>query len=99
MVHDANLEQIHAGMAWWYRHYATDQRPADRERMKWQRTTRVKRCEVYGMNRILSRHGRGGGRKEDSDRARPQFMPWLLFTLRSAEILRSSSSQGSCRID
>ena len=28
--HDANLEQVRAGMAWWYRHYAGDQRPAER---------------------------------------------------------------------
>ncbi len=29
--HDANLEQVRAGMAWWYRHYAKDQRPEDRQ--------------------------------------------------------------------
>lgn len=27
---DANLEQIKAGMAWWYRHYAKEQKPDDR---------------------------------------------------------------------
>ena len=28
---DANLEQIKAGLAWWYRHYAKEQSPRDRE--------------------------------------------------------------------
>ena len=28
--HDVNLEQIRAGLAWWYRQYARDQSPADR---------------------------------------------------------------------
>lgn len=28
---DANLEQINAGMAWWYRQYAKEQSPDDRE--------------------------------------------------------------------
>lgn len=27
---DANLEQVRAGMAWWYRKYAKEQSPADR---------------------------------------------------------------------
>jgi endonuclease YncB( thermonuclease family) len=27
---DANLEQVKAGMAWWYRHYAKEQKPSDR---------------------------------------------------------------------
>jgi endonuclease YncB( thermonuclease family) len=27
---DVNLEQVRAGMAWWYRQYAKDQRPGDR---------------------------------------------------------------------
>lgn len=27
--HDINLEQVRAGMAWWYRAYAHEQRPAD----------------------------------------------------------------------
>jgi endonuclease YncB( thermonuclease family) len=27
---DTNLEQVRAGMAWWYRQYARDQRPEDR---------------------------------------------------------------------
>jgi endonuclease YncB( thermonuclease family) len=29
---DANLEQVKAGMAWWYRHYAKEQTPGDRTR-------------------------------------------------------------------
>ena len=29
---DANLEQVRAGMAWWYRQYAKEQRPDDRQR-------------------------------------------------------------------
>jgi endonuclease YncB( thermonuclease family) len=28
--HDVNLEQVLAGMAWWYRQYARDQSPAER---------------------------------------------------------------------
>lgn len=28
---DANLEQVKAGMAWWYRQYAKEQAPKDRE--------------------------------------------------------------------
>lgn len=28
---DANLEQVKAGMAWWYRDYAREQSPQDRE--------------------------------------------------------------------
>src|SRR6185369_12367730 len=28
--HDANLEQVRAGMAWWYRYYAREQTPDDR---------------------------------------------------------------------
>jgi endonuclease YncB( thermonuclease family) len=28
---DANLEQVKAGMAWWYRHYSNEQSPRDRE--------------------------------------------------------------------
>ena len=28
--HDVNLEQVRAGMAWWYRYYARDQTPDDR---------------------------------------------------------------------
>lgn len=28
--HDANLEQVRAGMAWWYRQYAREQTPDDR---------------------------------------------------------------------
>lgn len=28
---DINLEQVKAGMAWWYRHYANEQPPRDRE--------------------------------------------------------------------
>jgi endonuclease YncB( thermonuclease family) len=28
--HDVNLEQVRAGMAWWYRQYAKDQTSADR---------------------------------------------------------------------
>jgi endonuclease YncB( thermonuclease family) len=28
---DANLEQVKAGMAWWYRDYAREQSPKDRE--------------------------------------------------------------------
>lgn len=28
--HDVNLEQVRAGMAWWYRQYATEQTPDDR---------------------------------------------------------------------
>ena len=29
--HDANREQVRAGMAWWYRQYAKEQTPADRQ--------------------------------------------------------------------
>lgn len=29
--HDVNLEQVRAGMAWWYRQYAKEQTPADRQ--------------------------------------------------------------------
>lgn len=29
--HDVNLEQVRAGMAWWYRQYAKEQRPDDRK--------------------------------------------------------------------
>ena len=29
--HDANLEQIRSGMAWWYRQYAREQTPNDRQ--------------------------------------------------------------------
>ena len=29
--HDVNLEQVCAGMAWWYRQYAKEQAPADRQ--------------------------------------------------------------------
>jgi endonuclease YncB( thermonuclease family) len=28
---DANLEQVKAGMTWWYRQYAREQSPKDRE--------------------------------------------------------------------
>ena len=28
--HDVNLEQVRAGMAWWYRQYVREQSPADR---------------------------------------------------------------------
>jgi len=30
--HDVGLEQIRAGLAWWYRAYASEQSPEDRER-------------------------------------------------------------------
>lgn len=30
-IHDAGLMQIRMGMAWWYRHYAREQSPKDRE--------------------------------------------------------------------
>jgi micrococcal nuclease len=29
--HDVNLEQVRAGMAWWYRQYAKEQTPSDRQ--------------------------------------------------------------------
>ena len=29
--HDAGLEQVRAGMAWWYREYSKEQSPEDRE--------------------------------------------------------------------
>lgn len=29
--HDAGLEQVRAGMAWWYRNYSKEQTPEDRE--------------------------------------------------------------------
>ena len=29
--HDVNLEQVRAGMAWWYRHYANEQTPDDQK--------------------------------------------------------------------
>jgi len=29
--HDVNLEQVRAGMAWWYRQYAKEQTPEDRQ--------------------------------------------------------------------
>ena len=29
--HDVNLEQVRAGMAWWYRQYAKEQAPDDRQ--------------------------------------------------------------------
>ena len=29
--HDVNLEQVRAGFAWWYREYAREQTPEDRE--------------------------------------------------------------------
>jgi endonuclease YncB( thermonuclease family) len=29
--YDANREQVRAGMAWWYRQYAKEQTPADRQ--------------------------------------------------------------------
>ncbi len=29
--HDVNLEQVRAGMAWWYRQYAKEQTPHDRQ--------------------------------------------------------------------
>ena len=29
--HDVNLEQVRAGMAWWYRQYAKEQTPDDRQ--------------------------------------------------------------------
>ena len=29
--HDVNLEQVCAGMAWWYRQYAKEQTPDDRQ--------------------------------------------------------------------
>ncbi len=29
--HDVNLEQVRSGMAWWYRQYAKEQTPADRQ--------------------------------------------------------------------
>ena len=30
--HDVNLEQVRAGLAWWYREYAREQSPDDRQR-------------------------------------------------------------------
>lgn len=30
-IHDVNLMQVMSGMAWWYRHFANEQSPRDRE--------------------------------------------------------------------
>jgi len=41
------LEQIRAGMAWWYREYANEQSPEDRDR--YERAEREARAKKVGL--------------------------------------------------
>ena len=46
---DVGLEQIQAGLAWWYRAYAKEQSPADRQR--YERTEDEARAKKVGLGR------------------------------------------------
>jgi hypothetical protein len=56
---DVNLEQLRAGMAWWYREYAKEQSPQERE--EYAREEEGRRRRAWGSGRIRSQCRRGSG--------------------------------------
>ncbi|MGB8435359.1 MAG: thermonuclease family protein [Burkholderiales bacterium] len=66
---DIGLEQIRAGLAWWYRAYAKEQSPDDRERYEQAEQEARARRLAYGGNQIPCRRGSGeSSRPVDSPR-------------------------------
>jgi endonuclease YncB( thermonuclease family) len=59
---DVNLEQLRAGMAWWYREYAQEQTAGIGRATRRRRRTRGRRSAGYG--RMRSRRHRGEWRRK-----------------------------------